>query len=444
MGDICTLYIALLLTILIRYGYGLNYYLVSIHIAPFSVIFAFWILVFYIANLYELSLAKNNLEFYSLFFYSFIFNMLAAITFFYFVPLFRITPKTNFFIFFAVSSVVLGVWRYYFNTTLNKRGLRNNTLIIGINQQPEEEHEQSQELFDFIKLHTQLGYNASGIINIDDTSMLSTLENTIKEQKIKTVILTPSVYRIPRIINILYKLLHLNIRVYNLSGFFEHITGKVPLGAIDQIWFLENLSDNQKNAFEFVKRVMDIIGTFIIGIITLPLYPFIMLLIKLDSPGSIMYRQTRFGKSGKPFEVVKFRTMSQNAESAGPIWAVEDDRRTTYFGKFLRRTRIDELPQLWNVLKGEMSFIGPRPERPEFHDKLKAEIPFYEERYLVKPGLTGWAQVKYKLDFKGAMTTQDTAEKVKYDLYYIKNRSILLDVSILLKTVNIILKKIVR
>jgi len=174
------------------------------------------------------------------------------------------------------------------------------------------------------------------------------------------------------------------------------------------------------------------------GVASLALYPFIILAIKISSPGPIFYRQKRLGQAGKVFEIIKFRTMDQNAEKfTGAVWTVEGDPRITKIGNLLRKMRLDELPQLWNILKGEMSFVGPRAERPEFHEQLKQEIPFYEERYIIKPGLSGWAQINYRY----GSSVADAAEKLQYDLYYIKNRSLILDLGIILKTVNIALKQ---
>ncbi len=172
-----------------------------------------------------------------------------------------------------------------------------------------------------------------------------------------------------------------------------------------------------------------------LGAVFLALLPFIALAIKLDSAGPIFYRQKRVGRAGTAFEMYKLRTMHRNAEhSSGAVWAQENDSRVTNVGRFLRRTRLD---QLWNVLKGDMSFVGPRAERPEFHDQLKKEIPFYEERYLIKPGLTGWAQLQKSY----YSSVAETAEKLQYDLYYIKNRSLLLDLGIILKTTNVALRQ---
>lgn len=267
----------------------------------------------------------------------------------------------------------------------------------------------------------------------------------INQKHIRTLILTPATYKIPHIIDVFYRFVGFGITFFNLSDFYEQVAGKVPLETIDQVWFLENLSRDSRRGYEVGKRVLDLIGAVIIGLVTLPFYPFIILAIRFDSSGQTFYHQARTGRAGKVFTLIKFRTMFQEAEkSTGPIWASENDARTTRVGRFIRKTRIDELPQIWNILKGEMSFVGPRPERPEFYGKLQKEVPFYEERYLVKPGLTGWAQIKHKLDFRGGMTIKDTAQKLQHDLYYIKNRSFLLDLGIVLRTISILLKKALR
>ncbi|MEK7507143.1 MAG: sugar transferase [Patescibacteria group bacterium] len=441
-GDVAFLYLALFLTLLVRYGYGPVYAAnLDIHLMPFSLIFAVWALVFYTANLYEIGLAKNRLEFYSAYFYSFIINALIAIVFFYFVPFFKITPRTNFFIFLAWGLVLLTGWRFFFNGLIAKGSSRNNTLILGLSPQ-------SQELYDYLLANPQLGYKALGIIDVEHENAPNALQEIIRQKKVSILILGPAAYKISRIIDILYGFLGLGIRYYDLSDFYERVSGKVPVGAIDQTWFLENLSEGGKRGYEIAKRIWDLVLAVAIGAVILPFYPLIMLAIRLDSPGPAFIRQKRIGKAGKIFILVKFRNMIANSPDGsaegltGPVWASEDDSRVTRVGKFLRRSRIDELPQIWNVLRGEMSFIGPRPERPEFHGKLKEQIPFYDERYLVKPGLTGWAQVKYRLDFRAGLTIQDTLEKLQYDLFYIKNRSLLLDLGIILKTASIILKKI--
>lgn len=437
LGDVITLYLALFLTLYIRHGRNFGEQ-ISIHLLPFTLIFMIWVLVFYITNLYEISFTKNNIYFFSDLLYSITAISAISIFFFYFIHFFGITPKTNLFIFIILATILQTLWRFYFNRLMAKSGYKNNTLIIGLGQQ-------SQELYDFLLNNPQLGYGALGIFDIADKTAAGILDNLIKRKNVRTLVLAPEVYKIPHIIDAFYRLVGLGINFYNLSGFFERVTERIPLETIDQIWFLDNLSRGNRRGYEIGKRIMDSIGAIAIGLVTFPFYPLIILAIKLDSKGQIFYRQARMGRTGNIFTVIKFRTMFQEVEkNTGPVWAAENDARTTRVGKFLRRTRIDELPQIWNVLHGEMSFVGPRPERPEFHEKLKKEIPFYEERYLVKPGLTGWAQIKHKLDFRGGMTVADTHEKLQHDLYYIKNRSLLLDLGIILKTINILLKKALR
>ncbi len=437
LGDILILYISLFLTLYIRYGQDFRHK-IDVHLLPFSSIFIVWVLFFYIANLYDIGFSKNNNQFFSTLLYSIATISFVSVAFFYLIPFLGITPKTNLFIFIVLATLLQFAWRYYFNNLTAKSGYKNNTLIIGANQE-------SQELYDFLLNNPQLGYGALGIIDIEDDSVVKILGNLIKEKGVRTLVLSPSAYKIPRIIDVFYGLLGFNVTFYNISDFYEQTTGKVPLGSIDQAWFLENLSEASKRGYEIVKRIFDLIFVAIIGILSLPFWPFILLAIKLDSRGVIFYHQLRVGRAGNIFSLVKLRSMVQDVEGkTGPVWATENDSRTTGIGKFLRRTRIDEIPQIWNILKGDMSLVGPRPERPEFHQKLEKEIPFYDERYLVKPGLIGWAQIKYKLDFRGGMTVQDTAEKLQYDLYYIKNRSPLLDLEIILKTISILLGKLFR
>ena len=437
MGDIAILYGALFLTLLIRYGHDYTLYL-DRHLIPFSIIFAFWIIVFYITNLYELSVVKNNLQFFTTFFYVMAINAGIAVAFFYLASFFAITPKTNLFIFLALFLALEAGWRTLYNRLLLQSGYRNNTLIVGLT-------DQAQELYDFLLQNPQLGYNAIGIIDIKDQTAQDVLEKIITQKNVKTIVLGPEVYAIPHVIDMLYRLVIRKMRFYELSHFSERVTGKIPLGAIDQTWFLANLSEGTKRGYELAKRSFDLVCSVALALLTFPFFPFIALLIRWDTRGPVFYTQTRVGRAGRQFRVIKFRSMIADIEkTSGLQWAVESDARSTRVGKILRKTRIDELPQLWNIFKGEMSFVGPRPERPEFYERLKREIPFYEERNLVAPGLTGWAQIKYHLDFRGAMTIKDTLEKVQYDLFYIKNRSLLLDVGIFLKTINILITKFLR
>ena len=227
------------------------------------------------------------------------------------------------------------------------------------------------------------------------------------------------------------------VYVYSIADFCEQFWQKIPPAYIQDDWFAFtsgfNILHNRIKAK--LKQAIDLVAAAVMLIISLPITIVVAIAIKLSSPGPIFYSQVRTGLNGKKFKVYKFRSMYRDAEARGIQWAKKKDSRITAVGSFIRLTRIDELPQLWNVLKGDMSLVGPRPERPEFDLKLRAEIPYYDVRYLVKPGITGWAQVCYPY---GA-SVEDAYQKVAYDLYYIKNYSLFLDLAIAIKTFRVVI-----
>ena len=228
------------------------------------------------------------------------------------------------------------------------------------------------------------------------------------------------------------------IQITPMFALYQDLTGRVPVGHVGQDWYvaLPAHVKSTTRTYMFIKRGYDILFALLGLIFAAPLIPLIALAIKLDSPGPIFFRQTRTGLGGKLFKITKFRSMYQDAEALlGAVWAERGDPRITRVGRLLRRSRLDELPQLWNVLVGDMSFVGPRPERPEFEERLDREIPFYRARRAVRPGLTGWAQVRQGY----GNTLLDTLRKVEYDLYYIKNESLYLDLLILIRTIGVVI-----
>jgi len=225
------------------------------------------------------------------------------------------------------------------------------------------------------------------------------------------------------------------IEVVDAPTFYEIVQGKLMLEQMTPSWIIFSTGFHRTAIVNIYKRCFDVLLSLTGILLTLPLFPFIALAIKLDSPGPLFFTQMRVGNNEKTFLLYKFRSMRQDAEKNGAVWAQKNDTRVTKVGRFLRNSRIDELPQLWNVLKGDMSFIGPRPERPEFVENLKRDIYYYSKRHTIKPGLTGWAQVRYPY---GA-TVEDAIEKLRYDLYYIKNLSFLLDTQIIFETVKVVL-----
>lgn len=235
----------------------------------------------------------------------------------------------------------------------------------------------------------------------------------------------------------LMKMRFAGTHVYDLSDFYEHYWSKVPVFHLKDGWFVFSSGfDLLQNLFGLrAKRVFDILVSVALLVLLSPILVLIAAAIRLDSAGPAIYRQKRMGQHGKVFTIYKFRSMHTNAEVDGARWAGQNDSRVTSVGRVLRVMRLDELPQLLNVVRGDMSFIGPRPERPEFADMLESSIPYYEHRHLVRPGITGWAQVMYPY---GA-SVEDAREKLQYDLYYIKRYSLLLDIAILFKTVRVVL-----
>ncbi len=233
------------------------------------------------------------------------------------------------------------------------------------------------------------------------------------------------------------ELLDLRLRgvvIEDASIVLERLLGRLPLGGLNPSTLIFTHGFNVKASQQILRRLVSIAVSFIGLTLCLPMIPFIILAVRLSSPGPIFFRQTRVGLRGHPFTVLKFRTMRQDAEAKGAVWATKNDPRVTSLGRFMRKTRLDEIPQLWNVLRGEMGFVGPRPERPEFVQWLTSEIPFYELRHIIRPGITGWAQVRYQY---GA-TLEETRRKLEYDLYYVKHLSIGLDLLIMFETVKTI------
>jgi sugar transferase (PEP-CTERM system associated) len=226
------------------------------------------------------------------------------------------------------------------------------------------------------------------------------------------------------------------VKVEEATSWLEKISGRIEVEQLYPSWLIFAEGFRFSGFFRLVRRGLNFLVAFVGTVVSLPLLPFIVLAVKLDSPGPVLYRQQRVGRRGVIFCCYKFRTMRVDAEAdTGATWASDDDPRITRVGKFLRASRLDEIPQLWCVLKGDMHFVGPRPERPEFVEWLSKEIPYYGVRHVVRPGITGWAQVQYKY----GNTLEDAREKLQYDLFYIKNASLGLDLLIMLQTIKIVL-----
>lgn len=439
-GDVFVLYLSLYVTLAIRYREIPDAGLWETHFWPFTLIFAAWIFVFYISNLYNLHLAINDARFFSLTNRALIISILAALAFFYSVPDINIAPKTNLLIYIFIFYVLFFLWRRTFNVLLKNYLPKRNIAIIGID-------EQVKKLAAELKAKPHLGYVVSfvveerpelrnGIADLPVVNSIARLPVLIRENRIETIVLNSDPHQSMALRSALFDCLHLQITYLSLPNFYENITGKVPIESINQMWFLENLSEGAKAWFDTFKRIYDVILASILLVLTLVFWPLIALAIKLESRGPAFFIQTRSGKNNQPFLLYKFRTMKEEGNDRS--LTTSGDSRITRIGNLLRKTRLDELPQLLNILKGEMSFVGPRPERPEYVSELTKTIPFYKERMLVNPGLTGWDQISGEYH---SPSREDSIKKLQYDLYYIKNRSIYLDLSIILKTIMTVLSR---
>lgn len=263
------------------------------------------------------------------------------------------------------------------------------------------------------------------------------LKGMVEKREIDTVVVTVRDDKKPELLKSIIEANMNGIEIHNMASLYEELTGKLPVLHLSEGWMAYTPFHGTRRSIYNVhaKRLIDVALSLFGLLSSVPLTIAAAVLIGLDGGGPVFFRQNRVGQNGKVFELVKFRSMTVDAEEGGAIWAAQNDPRTTRVGKIIRKTRIDEIPQMWNVLKGEMSFIGPRPERPEFVERLKEEIPYYFFRHAVKPGISGWAQVNYRY---GA-SREDAIEKLQYDLFYIKNMSAFLDLHILVKTVRVVL-----
>ena len=410
-GDIAILYFALLLALIIRYGSFPSQSLWSDHSFPFFFVNLVWIIIFYIAGLYDVEKSIYPAKIFYII-KTTAFGVVIAVLMFYFIPAFGITPKTNLFIDASMVSVFLWIWRIIYQKKITK-GSKIKIFFF-------DNSRETTSFADFISNSPQLGYKIIG--NIDSADLII----VPGKEKIST-----------DSAKILYEMVLRGKTVVDFYRFYESTAGKIPVSLISEHWFLENVLELDKRKFEQTKRIIDAILAILFFIPLVILAPLVAIAIKINSSGPIFYRQKRVGKNGKIFEIIKFRSMTNNAERDGAKWAEKNDKRVTFVGNILRKTRIDELPQILNVLKGNLSFVGPRPERPEFISDLSEKIPHYKMRHIVKPGLSGWAQI----NFPYGSSVDDSMQKLQYDLYYIKNRSLVLEVIIILKTIMTVLRR---
>jgi len=332
-----------------------------------------------------------------------------------------------FFISWALTGLIVLAWRLAYVSLFKFSQSRRNVMILG-------DKTTTEPLI--AALENDPEFRLAAVLEIENVK--EELEDKfVEKNEIDDIVVSVNGRDLSELERALVNCRMKGINCYTIEAFYERLLEKLPVLMLSDRWFLTSGGfDKLGNRFyKSIKRAVDFTFAGLILLITLPLSTIVALLILLTSKGPILFTQERLGAGKKPFRIIKFRTMVHNAEVNGPQWAQNNDRRVTKLGKILRKTRIDEIPQLINVLKGDMSLIGPRPEREYFVDQLSSKIPFYSLRFFVKPGITGWAQV----NFRYGSDEKDALEKLRYELYYIKNQSLFLDFRITMKTIRVIL-----
>lgn len=351
-----------------------------------------------------------------------------------------VTGRGVFAIALVFSSLGVLAWRLLLRLILRGEGFAERILIVGTD-------EKAIDVARETLARKHLGYRVVGFLDDDPKLQGVSVLNprvigTTRQCRelavangVSRVVVASMDYRGRLSMDSLLECKTSGIRVQEASSYYEQLTGKIMVEGLRKSWLIFSDGFVVSRGTLFAKRLLDIVAATIGLVLALPLMVLVAIAVRLDSPGPIFFRQDRVGRGGREFTLWKFRSMRTDAEARGAQWAVTGDPRVTRVGRFIRKTRLDELPQLWNVLAGDMSLVGPRPERRMFVDQLIEQSPFYEQRLVVRPGLTGWAQIKAPY----ASTFEESIEKLKFDLYYIKNMSVLLDISILFSTARIVL-----
>lgn len=443
-GDLLSFVIGFWISLTIRYLETPPWEIINSHLSPFFWLFLFWIVINFINGLYDLAHLKHKDNFRH-FLEAALLSLLFGFLFFYIWPSKNIAPKTilmlNIFLGYGLSYL----WRLIYNRHINTKALQTNIIFLGFTNETE-------ELIRILNNFPERGYKISAVIDPDNLikpvdfpffevyHSLTAIRPAVSNFKTQMLVIAPHLKKNDEILRELYNLLFWGVQIVDLTSFYEVITGRIPPCTFSEAWFLENLKKEQI-IYEKIRTAVDYLVGILMGLLFIILLPFLAIFIKLNSPGPLFFKQNRIGQYGKTFAIYKFRSMlalsaDGSAETQGAQFASKNDERITKIGKILRKTRLDELPQFINLLKRNLTLIGPRPERPEIVAQLEQHITYYPLRHIVKPGITGWAVVHQNY----TDSIEASLQKLQYDLYYIKNRSPFLDLSIILRTINVIMR----
>lgn len=429
LGDLFFFALALYISLYARTFEPVEWRAFTDHLYPFSLLFLAWALVYFIAGLYEsrsIILARRALS--ATLLIAQTVNIVIAALFFFFVPVFGLAPKTLLLIYLIASFLLVLYWRVVLFPWL---GLTKTepAIVVG-------EGREVEDLAHAMNAAHRAPVRVAEIVSPATLELSRAIVDAMERHKACVVVANFDDERVSSAFPHMYNLLSAGVRFFDALSIYEELFGRIPLSRLDTAWLARNVSRHTHIFYDVLKRTMDIAAALVVGVVSLAFYPFIITAQKLYDGGPVFYRQVRVGQYNYPLPMLKFRSMS-GADSGSEV--LKSKHVVTPVGKVLRMTRIDELPQLWSVLRGDMSLIGPRPEFPALVEEYQKHIPYYQLRHLVKPGLSGWAQLYHHQDPHHAADVEETRNKLSYDLYYLKHRSFLLDMTIALKTIRRIL-----
>ena len=430
-GDIAVFFVSLWITLFARYLVPPSGDLLRTFIAPFSLLFAVWIIIFFIAGLYSRHTRLFRTRLPATIISAQILNIIIAALFFFLVPAFGIAPKTILFLYLLISSALIVLWRAYLYPRL-PTGPKLKGILVASGPDAE-------RLTDEIQNDGRYPFTLETV----DTSRASKAEvirealRALESEEVAFLVVDFSDRAIEAAFPIMYDAAFQKNRfaLVDAVELYQEMFECVPLSLLQYEWILENVSSSR--VYDGLKRLIDVCASLILGLLSIVVYPFVALAVKLDDGGELFIEQVRVGRFQQPIRILKFRTMSGNDQGRYGAAGVSQ-LKITRVGMWLRMLRIDELPQLWAVLRGDLSLVGPRPELPALASQYSARIPYYSARYLVAPGLSGWAQIKHDRDPHHAADLEETRTKLSYDLYYLRHRSLLLDLYILFQTIRIV------
>lgn len=432
-GDILVMTVSLWLALLLRNWELPNSTSYLVHLVPFSILFVVWLLIFFSSGLYEKHTTVLTSRLSHLLFNTLLVNASVAVAFFYLFPIFGLAPKIILLLYLAISSVLFYAWRYFGHRLFCSRS-RERALIVGSG-------EEILALRDEINSNPRYGLEFISSIDLDRAENLDFQKEILERvysEEVSTIVVDLRNEKVEPILPHLYNLIFSKVKFIDMHKIYEDVFDRVPLSLLKYNWFIENVSLSPRRFYDFASRLLDIVLALILLPFFIVAYIIVFLVKKFEDNRSIMISQDRVGQNGQIIKIIKFRTWLYDD---GGDEELKKINKPTKVGNFLRKFHIDELPQVWNVLKGDLSFVGPRPELPVLVRLYEKEIPYYSIRHLIKPGISGWAQLYQRNPPKHDANFDDTKVKLSYDLYYVENRTLLLDWKIMLRTVKSVLSR---